>query len=189
MWRHNCCRLPQSFTLAGMAVLLLATSAVADTLADNNITSGAAPRTMTAAPLPGAGTQDNLLKWALGAWGNYQKPTSSHNTAFKQLFPLGTRQTSWPLRPHHGQAPSSPLPIPAAHSDPAELRRAAADARRGADAGSADFLERQARVQELLEAMKAEPSEAELMQASRDAVGGTLTAARAGRTMGLHGLG
>lgn len=58
-----------------------------------------------------------------------------------------------------------PALLCAAHSDPDELRRAAAEARRGAEEGSPDFLERQRRVQQLLEAMRGEPSEAELMQA------------------------
>ena len=58
-----------------------------------------------------------------------------------------------------------PLHTPAAaHSDPDALRAAAAEARREADAGSPEFRERQQRVQQLLEAMRAEPSEAEIMQ-------------------------
>ncbi|KAI3433395.1 hypothetical protein D9Q98_003211 [Chlorella vulgaris] len=55
-----------------------------------------------------------------------------------------------------------------AHSDPDALRRAAAEARAGAEAGSDEYLEKRGRVQDLLEAMKGEPSEAHLL---REAVG------------------
>ncbi|PRW58654.1 hsp70 nucleotide exchange factor FES1 isoform X1 [Chlorella sorokiniana] len=50
------------------------------------------------------------------------------------------------------------------HSDPEALRAAAAAARKAADAGSSEFAEKQQRVQALLDAMKGEPTEAELMQ-------------------------
>lgn len=50
-----------------------------------------------------------------------------------------------------------------AHSNPDALRQAADEARRGAEAGTAEFVERQA----LLEALKSEPTEAELMKVSR----------------------
>lgn len=61
--------------------------------------------------------------------------------------------------------PLAPSLIPAAHSDPDALRAAAAEARQAADAGSPEFEEKQRRVQALLDAMKGEPTEAELMQA------------------------
>lgn len=51
-----------------------------------------------------------------------------------------------------------------AHSDPDELRQAAKAARHGAATGDPEFLERQAGVQALLQRMKEEPTEAELMR-------------------------
>lgn len=86
--------------------------------------------------------------------------------------------------PEKGTESSTPPPPPAAghveglqgkgeqdllkwalsHSDPDALRQAAAEARQAADAGSPEFAEKQRRVQALLDAMKGEPTEAELMQ-------------------------
>lgn len=69
--------------------------------------------------------------------------------------------------------PLSPnAPHPAAHSDPDALRAAAEEARAGAEAGSAEFLEKRAKVAALLEAMRGEPSEAELMQVCLAGAGG-----------------
>lgn len=68
----------------------------------------------------------------------------------------------------------APPPTHAAHSDPEELKLAAAEARAAADAGSPAFLERQARVQALVEALRVEPSEADLMRVSNGSSSGSL---------------
>jgi hypothetical protein len=52
-----------------LALLVLAAICMlpSPTSADRDSNDSSQPQTMTAAPLPGGGTQDDLLKWALGA--------------------------------------------------------------------------------------------------------------------------
>lgn len=136
---------------AVLLALALAGLTMAAANGNDSAQAAAEPITMTAAPI-GGGSQEDVLKWALGEAAGCRPrsnvecvskcPSSSCSKRCLLLFPR------------------------AAHSDPDALRRAAAEARAGAEAGSDEYLEKRGRVQDLLEAMKGEPSEAHLLRVS-----------------------
>ena len=157
------------------AVLALAAAALPATAAaaaQANATGGAA--TLTAAPLDARNEQD-LLKWSLCANGLRQgRRQAARVDSWQRSWGARLRPAASALADRHRQPLPPPTSMPcrappptrcAAHSDPEELRAAAAAARAAADAGSADFQEQQARVAALLDELKGQPTEAELMQA------------------------
>ena len=135
--------------------------------------AGAAAATRTAAPLQAKDEQD-LLKWALCEWEFIYSAAPASTHGHGQTCSSGRRRRraapAWPAA-----TAAQPLAAPAllahllrpaaAHSDPDALKAAAAEARAAAEAGSPEFRERQQRVQALLDAMRGEPTEGELMQA------------------------
>lgn len=159
---------------AALAAALLAAGCSA--LGEHNDSSGAAaaaPATHTAAPLHAKDEQD-LLKWALCECAcSVAARASGHG----QMQPQPSQPRRHPCLARRNRRPTAAPPSPrpphpaAAHSDPDALKAAAAEARAASEAGSPEFRERQQRVQALLDAMREEPTESELMQVRPAAAG------------------
>jgi hypothetical protein len=163
---------------AVLLALALAGLTMAAANGNDSAQAAAEPITMTAAPI-GGGSQDDVLKWALGE-AACCRPRSYVKCVSKCLNSCRSKRCL--------------LLFPAAaHSDPDALRRAASEARAGAEAGSDEYLEKRGRVQDLLEAMKGEPSEAQLLTVSngswpewRAAVGSSARAGWKGPGLSLY---